>query len=557
MAREYIQWPGAVLYPGADVWPGYVPSVEDDVTEVRSHLGSVWEKVDDETTRGIADAVKTAYESGQATAATGDFPVSLDRITESAGLASVDTAVVREIWSRVVTAERGTFLQVTADMIAANSITADKIQVGAIDGQVITGATIRTAESGTRIEMTSSYFRAYDNLNNIKVNITPATGTVVVDGKVGRTDSWSEGWFTDVTSADNDRDIGPNGTYHGVGLVMDATDESWAFGGTVSIIRTGPARTGVPTMRLQAPLRSGTFAPYFTMSEDGFIFNASSGAYTHIGASRFQTYLGDEANSRFYLNQNVFWGGSNYYSFSAARGGMWYSTQSGSQEFSLASNGFTIRNSATAYMSSDAGGIRMSTNNSQRWIGINASACVMSWDSDHQAHTTSQYGISHRGGKNFVMQVPGMSEHKGGKDLIHACTESPYDGIEYWGNEVVPDGGSLRVSLPEYVPLIHNREAPHTLQVTSTSGHPRAWLDLDTYEVVVEDDPGATVNWLVKMARMMDRHNPDTGELELYGREFWKDPWIEPLRAEIQGAEIQGAEILSAEPGMDEAYSAE
>src|SRR5699024_6296282 len=45
--------------------------------------------------------------------------------------------------------------------LAANSITSDKIGAGAIDGQVITGATIRTAATGERIELTTTNFVGY------------------------------------------------------------------------------------------------------------------------------------------------------------------------------------------------------------------------------------------------------------------------------------------------------------------------------------------------------------------------------------------------------------
>jgi len=50
---------------------------------------------------------------------------------------------------------------VTASVLAANAVTAGKINAGAIDGMTITGALIRTAASGRRIEITST---SYDTI---------------------------------------------------------------------------------------------------------------------------------------------------------------------------------------------------------------------------------------------------------------------------------------------------------------------------------------------------------------------------------------------------------
>lgn len=81
---------------------------------------------------------------------------------------------------------------VTAANIAANSIEADHISFGALDGYVITGALIRTAESGARVELNASNLRAYNSAGTVTAEINGASstftgGTFQTSGSGGRT----------------------------------------------------------------------------------------------------------------------------------------------------------------------------------------------------------------------------------------------------------------------------------------------------------------------------------------------------------------------------------
>ena len=511
MAREYILWPGAQSFPGKATFPNSYPRVDDDVTEVHSKLGSVWERVTDEESKKLAEAAAAHINSSEQIGANTSFPITLDRIAPSATLAQADTAVIREIWSRVVNAEEGTFLKIKAGMIAANAITADNIQVGAIDGQVITGALIRSAASGARIEFTSEYFRAIDSSGRTRVNINPRNGRVELNGDLGIADSWSRTAFTDIKWADsNGADVSPAGLWGGTGLMFKPTDESIAVDGALTITRRGDPGSGKLYLSLYAPARTG------------------GASYLYFGQSDYKLYLQDTDNTRMLLDGNHFWAGSDKYFWALSNSGIYYG---GTNIGRIILNG-----SGGTFWSSDKVGLQFSYTNGtylswgDHWIGITSSSCVMSWNTDKQAVTNATWGISQRGGKNFIMRVPGRTDVPGGKELIHSCTESPYDGIEYWGAELVPDSGELTVGLPDYVPLIHNREAPHTLQVTPSTGTATAQLELGEteYRLHIQATPGAQVNWLVKMARLMDRTGED-GRIELYGRDHWKDPWIEPI----------------------------
>ena len=144
MGKEYLSYPGD-NYPG-DAFPFAAPQVDDDTTVVHSVLGWEWERVQESEVPDYASLVPDLLGATSEVVQSTDVPLS--NITIAGDVAKVNTLVVKEIWSKIVTAREGVFEKVTADMISANAITSDKISVGALDGLVITGATIRTAESG-------------------------------------------------------------------------------------------------------------------------------------------------------------------------------------------------------------------------------------------------------------------------------------------------------------------------------------------------------------------------------------------------------------------------
>lgn len=89
--------------------------------------------------------------SAWVTQAWGSDSLSANCITATQIAAGAITAGA--IAANAITAGKIDAGAITADKIAANAITAAKISAGAIDGQTITGASIRTASSGSRIEL--------------------------------------------------------------------------------------------------------------------------------------------------------------------------------------------------------------------------------------------------------------------------------------------------------------------------------------------------------------------------------------------------------------------
>ena len=101
------------------------------------------------------------------------------RVTDTA---FINEAVIQKIWTRVVTAEEGEFAKLRAGMIEAHQVVADQVRAGAIDGMTITGALIRTATNGARIELDTAGLRAYRPNGTTSFSVDNRTGYVYVDG---------------------------------------------------------------------------------------------------------------------------------------------------------------------------------------------------------------------------------------------------------------------------------------------------------------------------------------------------------------------------------------
>lgn len=165
----------------------------------------------------------------------------------------------------------------------------------------------------------------------------------------------------------------------------------------------------------------------------------------------------------------------------------------------------------------------------------------------------SNTGVHITGTKNFSMRVPRLSAKRGGLWLMHASTESPYDGIEYWESLTLDSEGRARWTLPDYVPLIASAKAPW---VVFASDGARAVLDRsnpEEWRVDVMGAPGTTVAVLVKGARMIDHEVADDGEpiMRDYAREsVWHLPPPSPGGGSSRGGEGSLPDDMSMGGGL-------
>ena len=420
---------------------------------------------------------------------TGKFlQLTTDQLTVTGNASFVDLTA-KHVWARIVSAPEGEFEQIKAGMIAANSITANELQIGAVDGQIITGATIQSERAANRgIKISSGGIQVYASNGWKAMDVNAQTGEINISGRIGRRDTWSEVWFNDIISRENGMDE-YNGYKHGCGLAFNSLQDDW-WDGTISLNK---ASTGDPSLRIQGPYpkRLGRESPYLTIGTAAISMYTPAGG----GASFSFNNLGINMTA-----QQVYW---------------WMNNQG----FSF---GMNKDNRPRLYVSSDRIDIRMLGESESRFWA-NAGTTTMQFGNQNQVWIAND-GVHITGTKKFTMRVPALTAQQGGLWLDHSATESPYDGIEYWENLTLDSEGRARWDLPDYVPRIASRKAPW---VVLASDGARAALDRsdpEAWHVEVTGAPSAVVAVLVKGARMIDVDVDESGEpiMRDYARE---SPW--------------------------------
>lgn len=114
------------------------------------------------------------------------------------------------------------------------------------------------------------------------------------------------------------------------------------------------------------------------------------------------------------------------------------------------------------------------------------------------------------GPKGFVIDHPQFTE----KWLIHACTESPFNGVEYWGHAILING-QAHVQLPSYFEDLTIREnrVVHLTAIVSSERQPRktTWMTTPalfatyptegSFTIICDGPPEIEVSWLLHAVR--------------------------------------------------------
>ncbi len=436
------------------------------------------------------------------------------------GNASFVDLTARHIWTRIVTAQQGEFEEIKAGMLAANSVRADNIQVGALDGQVITGATIQTSKTlgrGIKINDDGLYVYASDGRQSMSVDAW--SGDVQIFGRLGRRDTWSQVYFNNIVSRDNNQDV-YNGQKYGCGLAFSSLEDEW-WDGTISLRKSS---AGDPSLVLQGPIRKSTSSasPYITVGE------AAIAMYTPSGNGSFS-----------FNSSGVFFTGA---------GGYMRAT---GEEFAYGLIGKGVK----VWAGKD-GYILRASNWTAGGCYVAGGDVVMAWDQSNAIWCNSS-GVHQTGTKKFAMPVPGETKKRGGLWLTHSCTESPYDGIEYWETVTLGEDGTARWELPDYVPKIASEKAPWIVLtesgVSGTLTKTGYGTDAAPWYVSLTGTPGASVAVLVKGARKVNVDWDDATDepiLRDYAREsMWKPGLAVP--GDGPGTGILGGGLYGPAPRPD------
>lgn len=470
--------------------------------EQRSPKGSVWAEVTDDP--ALSSAAKLALATLQAASVT---PVGTNRIVDTgalqdpaaqaiaagvgrflkveahqivAGSADFEEAVVKKLWSQIVTAREGVF-----DKIKAN-----RIDTGAMKGQIISGATIQTAESGRgRVVMDSNGLRLVSaDGSTDKFKINSANGDIEIKGSISANDEWSYAKWADLGAAPSD------GIRNGMGIIFNRTNRPLKYSGGIFLKQN----------------EKGELQTVVAPPSDGYW---NTGQLT-IGTRHFG-WGGDFAAFKIATDEIDFQVNDRKLEFRIGQGGIGLANdlnetrivaigQRGEAFFHAgAKNNFNGVTSAWSFwrISSIGGGMDLGYA-----YGDNSGAYLWSRKGGNYAWIHGDGFTSTGKTKKFSMHVPKMSEARGGELLQHKCTESPFDGIEYWNVVTLDKAGEATWELPDYVPAIASRRAPWCVFTSPDRGAANGRLEKgeDRFRVHVAGEPGATVSILVKGARIVE-----------------------------------------------------
>lgn len=470
--------------------------------EQTSPRGSVWAAVEDDP--ALSSAAKLAIATLQAA---GKLPVGTNRIIDSgalqdpaaqtiaagvgrflrieanqviAGSGNFDEAVVKKLWSQIVTAKEGVFDKITANMLRG----------GALDGQLITGATIRTAGTGPRVVLDSNGIRLENSESGTDVFRVDNSGRVTVKGSVSSSDDWSwvrlNNWVIDGETADDTA---------GMGLAFNRSINPSRYSGGIYLQRN----KGGDLVTVVKPPSDKT-----KQTGDMIIANDSLdwGGYwssLHIGRNDLQLRTGLQSSKIVMADSGVRIE-QQYLRTAVIMGG-----KPGAAFISVCPN-YDVNMGLTI----DSSFVRLTTLNggktSGHFFGDHNGAVMFSHENGNYAKITPSGFTSTGRTKKFSMHVPRVSEERGGEVLQHKCSESPYDGIEYWNSIQLGEDGTASWDLPDYVPVIASRRAPWVAIATADRGAVNASLGRgeDVYRVHLKGEPGAQVSVLVKGARIVE-----------------------------------------------------
>lgn len=425
--------------------------------------------------------------------------LTTDQLTVTGNASFVDLTA-KHVWTRIINARQGEFEKIKAGMLDANSVSASNIQGGAIDGQVITGATVQTDRSPTHgLKIDSAGIRAYTGRSSeISFEVNASNGKVKVLGEVGIQDTWSIAKFTDIVEVQSGNDVGQRGDRWGVGILMNGKTFPYKYPALITY-KEDPSNAG-GILYFQAPSSYDSSTPNLRLSTTGL--SAYSGKTSAWSMNLSRSGFGAGAPGKGNIQVNDYMG-------------------------SITVGGYD----AHLYIQGDVFRLR-STQDRWKAVWCNGNAVVMGWDQTHQA-IVDRDGFRAVGGKNFIMRVPGEWQ-KRHMMLQHASTESPHDGIEYWENVELNSEGRATWVLPDYIPKIASPTAPWIV-LTSSSASAKLTqvgygVDAAPWSVEVSGRPGETVAVLVKGARQIDEWDMATDRVALRDRSK-ESEWVLPPAA--------------------------
>jgi hypothetical protein len=448
-------------------------NLELDLDHLEVHVGASTSYTPDTTTlRG-----KVAANAGMIQAqipAVGTVPAD-ETTTRYVRVIAVDQAGNRSSPSTTAT--------VTALLIDdahITSLTVDKVTAGTLAANILLGASIRTASSGQRVELNTGGLQMFNAAGTQLVSIAPSSVFYMRSGTTGARLDFSTVTGLQIYNASSVRTAW---------LDIDGSFElrTAASGARMQIDGSGIAAynsSGGQTVSISGSTGDATFVGKIATGFSGrrIIFN-----HTGPNDPKITFMAPDNVNSAYISASSVFTDISDIRMSSSVSDDPGYDRWA---EFVLSNSGIQL-----AQYGNGGGG------DAKAYIIVNELAINLTWNGS-SVHTLtcndSGWFADGHAIKTFIIPHP---DH-GDRYLIHATTESPHNGVEYWGSVLLGEYGTADVELPSYFESLTSAEGRAVL-LTGCGGQivsPTATYPEDG-RFEVRGLPGQQVFWLVKAIR--------------------------------------------------------
>jgi hypothetical protein len=370
------------------------------------------------------------------------------------------------------------------DSAHISDLTASKITAGTLSADVIVGARIKTADTGARAELNTSGLQMYNGSNTLLVSLQ-SNGVFFMR-------SATSGARLDLSNVTGIQLYNSGGT-RTVWLNLDGSFElrSAASGARIQLDGNGFSAfnsSGQQTVDIDSGTGDVTLVGKIATAFTGrrIIFN-------HTGPNDPKiTFLApDNTNSAFIAATSIHNDVSDISMQSSVSDDPGYDRWA---EFVLSNSGSSLRQ-----WGNGAGG------DSKAQIDVNELQIRLVWNGS-SAHTLScndtGWRVNGTAIKSFIIDHPVHAD----RYLVHACTESPNAGVEYWGDTELDELGQAVVALPDYFEALTLKTGRAVAVNTCTDEIRNASASYpEDGQFRIYGAPGVRVTWIVKAIRADSR----------------------------------------------------
>lgn len=413
----------------------------------------------------------------------------------AAGIPAVGTVDVEETtarWVRVIAVDQAGNRSAPSSAVTAtalliddahiSNLTVSKLLAGTLSADIVLGARIKTADTGARAEMNASGVQMYNSAGTQLVSLG-TTGVFFLR-------SATTGARIDISTVTGLQTFDASGT-RTAQLDVDGSFEirSAASGARIHLDGTGfyaYNSSSQQTVNIAASTGAATFVGQISTGFSGnrIIFNPTGSPWPSI-------YFAPDTGTNYASIQSQPATGNNVTIYLDS------STDSISGRKSVVSvvPNFFYAASMRSVTGSDYQSELFLKNDqiALNWRGIASSA------NDHTLTCTDAgWRVDGASLKTFVIDHPVHAD----RYLVHACTESPAPGVEYWGETTLDGQGQAVVKLPDYFEALTLKDGRYVAVNTCSNEIRNASATYPTDgEFTIHGGPGLRVTWLVKAIR--------------------------------------------------------